>query len=105
MDRLAVANLYLLGTTECHLYAINPITKRALDIKAKNIFGERISADIKNDTTYLITLQNLKYSDANSFLLEGQIRRGDVLSKIKKSVIQLNVLGMKNHFFVLVTCP
>ena len=56
MDQLAAANLYLLGTTKSHLYAIDLFTKRTLDIKAKDIFGERISADIKNDTTYLLTL-------------------------------------------------
>lgn len=51
IDQLAAANLYLLGTTKSHLYAIDLFTKRTLDIKAKDIFGERISADIKNDTT------------------------------------------------------
>ena len=103
MDRLAAANLYLLGTNETHLYAINPVTNRALDINSKNIFGERISADIKNDTTYLLTLQKLAYGDTNSFRIEGQIGRGDFLSKIKKSTIQSNVFGKKNHFFILVT--
>ena len=94
MDRLATANLYLLGRTESHLYSISPITNMALDIKAQNIFGERISADIKSEATYLITLQNLQYNDSGSFRLEAQVRCGDVLSKIKKSVVQLNVLGM-----------
>ena len=98
MDQLAAANLYLLGTTKSHLYAIDLFTKRTLDIKAKDMFGERISADIKNDTTYLLTLQNLKRSDPNSFRLEVQIRRGDVLSNIKKSKIRLDVLGTKNNF-------
>ena len=98
IDQLAAANLYLLGTTKSHLYAIDLFTKRTLDIKAKDIFGERISADIKNDTTYLLTLQNLKRSDPNSFRLEVQIKRGDVLSNIKKSKIRLDVLGTKNNF-------
>ena len=104
-DQLAAANLYLLGTVESHLYAIDLFTERVLGIKAKNIFGERISANIKNDTKCLLILQNLQYGDANYFRLEVQIRCGGVLSKIKKSMIQLNVLGMKKFFFSLIPNP
>ena len=102
MDRLATAKLYLLGRTESHLYSIIPMINMTLDTKAKDIFGERISVDIKSDAMYL-TLQNLKYNDSGSFRLEAQVRCGDDLSKIKKSVIQLNVVGMKSHLIVLVT--
>lgn len=102
-DQLTAANLFLLGITESHLYARDTITKKTSDIKAKNIFGQRILADIKNDTTYLLTLQNLKYNDSGSFRLEVQIWRGGVFSKIKKSVIQLDVLNMNTHFLSFFT--
>ena len=102
-DQLTAANLFLLGITESNLYARDTITKKTSDIKAKNIFGQRILADIKNDTTYLLTLQNLKYNDSGSFRLEVQIWRGGVFSKIKKSVIQLDVLNMNTHFLSFFT--
>lgn len=65
------------------------------DFGSANIFGDRISAFIRNGKTYETILTNLKYNDTNSFQLEVGIRRVDS-SRKKRGIINLLVEGMVN---------
>ena len=98
---LLVANLFLFGGSSLRtLYTLDPGT---LLVFADKIYGNRITADISNDKTYLLTLPELKYSDASSFELTVLITRGDIASTVKTAIIQLTVEG-KEHVIVCYFC-
>ena len=93
-DEFMTASLILIGNTQRTLYTLDPATQRPLLGYADEIFGNRITPEIKDGKTYLLTLHNLKYNDANSFELRILIIRDGFLSIRKTAVIRLIVEGM-----------
>ena len=98
-DQLVAANLILIrgatdGQTLCTLDTSTQ--KPLLAYPKKGIFGNRIAADIRHGRTYILTLQKLNDSDANSFELGIVIARGNVSSIVKKATIRLIVAGMEH---------
>ena len=92
---LLVANLFLIaGLCLRTLYNLDPGAQKPLLVFADKIYGNRITADISNDKTYLLTLRKLKYSDASFFELTVLITRGDIASTFKRAIIQLKVKNM-----------
>ena len=92
---LLVANLFLIGGSSLrNLFTLDPGTQKPLLVFADKIYGNRITADISNDKTYLLTLRKLKYSDASFFELTVLITRGDIASTFKRAIIQLKVKNM-----------
>ena len=71
-------------------------------VSAKNVFGDRIDAGIRDDKTILLTLQKLNYSDSNSFELEVLLLR-DGQGSTQSAVIKLNVEGME-HVIICSSC-
>ena len=99
-DHLLVANLILIGGTSLRtLYTLDPGAQKPLPVVAEKIYGNRITADINDGKTYLLSLQKLDYSDASFFELTVLITRGHIASTVKKSIIQLTVEGV-DHIIV-----
>ena len=102
---LLVANLFLIGGSSLRtLYTLDPGTQKPLLVFADKIYGNRITADISNDKTYLLTLRELKYSDASSFELTVLITRGDIASTVKRAIIQLTVEGKEDVIVCYFCC-
>ena len=98
-DTLADADLFLLNPKRLLYYLISGQDKPFPSL-AKEIFGERISASLSIDKNiYQLTLQNLKYNDTGSFLLEIGLKREKVTIS-KEAAINLRVKGMANIFFL-----
>ena len=94
-DQLLVANLILIGGTSLRtLYTLDPGAQKPLPVVAEKKYGNRITADINDGKTYLLSLQKLDYSDASFFELTVLITRGHIASTVKKSIIQLTVEGV-----------
>ena len=102
-DNFMTASLILVGRTQKTLYTLNPATQKPLPGYAEKIFGNRISSEIKDGKTYLLTLQKLNYNDANSFELRILIIRGGFLSIQKTAVIRLIAEGMNYMIIYLLT--
>ena len=103
-DQLLVANLILIGGTSLRtLYTLDPGTQKPLPVVAEKIYGNRITADINDGKTYLLSLQKLDYSDARFFELTVLITRGHIASTVKKSIIQLTVEGV-DHIIICYLC-
>ena len=55
-DQLLVANLILIGGTSLRtLYTLDPGTQKPLPVVAEKIYGNRITADINDGKTYLLS--------------------------------------------------
>ena len=103
-DQLLVANLILIGGTSLRtLYTLDPGAQKPLPVVAEKIYGNRITADINDGKTYLLSLQKLDYSDASFFELTFLITRGHIASTVKKSIIQLTVEGV-DHIIICYLC-
>ena len=103
-DQLLVANLILIGGTSLRtLYTLDPGAQKPLPVVAEKIYGNRITADINDGKTYLLSLQKLDYSDASIFELTVLITRGHIASTVKKSIIQLTVEGV-DHIIICYLC-
>ena len=103
-DQLLVANLILIGGTSLRtLYTLDPGAQKPLPVVAEKIYGNRITADINDGKTYLLSLQKLDYSDASFFELTVLITRGHIASTVKKSIIQLTVEGV-DHIIICYLC-
>ena len=103
-DQLLVANLILIGGTSLRtLYTLDPGAQKPLPVVAEKIYGNRITADINDGKTYLLSLQKLDYSDARFFELTVLITRGHIACTVKKSIIQLTVEGV-NHIIICYLC-
>ena len=97
------ASLILMGGTQKALYTLDPTTQKMLPGYLEKKFGNRISSEIKDGKTYLLTLQKLKYNDTNSFELRILTIRGGSLSNQKTAVIRLIVEGMNYMVIYLLT--
>ena len=93
-DKFMTASLILIGSTQKTLYTLDPTTQKSLPAYAEKTFDDRISSEIKDGKTYLLTLKKLKYNDTNSFELRILTIRGGFLSNQKTAVIRLIVEGM-----------
>ena len=103
-DQLLVANLILIGGTSLRtLYTLDPGTQKPLPVAAEKIYGNRITADINDGKTYLLSLQKLDYSDPSFFELTVLITRGHIASTVKKSITQLTVEGV-DHIIICYLC-
>ena len=90
------ANLELVVTPKKILYRYTTNEKQLAD-QAEVVFPKRSSAVFKNGTTYIFTLQNLSYQDANSFKFEVLFKAGDFISK--NATIKLFVKGILHIIF------
>ena len=102
-DKFMTASLILIGSTQKTLYTLDPTTQKSLPAYAEKTFGDRISSEIKDGKTYLLTLKKLKYNDTNSFELRILTIRGGFLSNQKTAVIRLIVEGMNYMVIYLLT--
>ena len=94
-DTLYAADLILVGNTDTKLFVLGGDTKQSLTSAGKKLFGDRITAHINDGKTYILTLQNLNFSDEKSFRLEVLILANAVATiSFRKATIQLSVRGL-----------
>ena len=82
-----------LGSTKKIVYILSTGTGELIDVGAKSIFGERISASFSQSKSFQLTLQNLSYKDVGTFELQVTVKRGNAIY-LKSGEKKLSVLGM-----------
>ena len=102
-DTLITANLHLRRNPAGLLFNLDPSPQTPVPGPLREKFGDRIECHIKGGKTYICTLQNLTYSDANVFELEAGIRRGQDTSLLRSAKINLIVVGME-HIIISCSC-
>ena len=90
-----ITNLILSGDTKITLYNLDHSNQKLVLLSSKDIFGDRINAEIKDGNTVKLALGKLKYSDMGSFELQVMLARGSESSIRKTAVTKLIVIGME----------
>ena len=67
----------------------------------KELFSDRITAEIKDGKVYLVTFTKLNFSDANLLELAVEASRGTLESGTKRVNIKLLVQGMED---IIICC-
>ena len=103
-DTITTAVLTLLkGSSRTALYTLNLNEQKplALGNVTTEVFGDRMTADIKGGEMYLVTLRKLIFNDANVFELAVETGQGTFESGTQRVNIELRVQGMEEYNHLL----
>ena len=103
-DTITTAVLYLLGNNQrTTLFILDISSQKPLPVGeiTKELFSDRITAEIKDGKVYLVTFTKLNFSDANLLELAVETSRGTLESGTKRVNIKLLVQGMED---IIICC-